>query len=818
MTAVSFAACMALAVGLSSGAAFASTTSSGSGPGPIAVTPYGGFNTVLARAPYVTDLTQTSAVVTWATNPDIHGTLYYGPSGSCTANSIAVVSGMVTQVRVSPNPPTTYPARYDYQSSVPITGLSPSTIYCYEVLGSDATAVDLLPASQPYGTFTTLDPASPSSTASLTFDVFGDFGETANRGPAGDSTANNPTSVNTNQAAINSLIGSSGARFAIAVGDIAYNDGGNYDYGDLEQTGTSVGSPNLTEISDTFGPSYWPLTGGVPMFAVDGNHGQNSNVLTTWPESTTATSSSGKYAMEQYSSVDGINTASYPSDWYAFSSGNVRFYILDGSWTDANLGTAAGSACPYTAGTTNCKTYQVDADAHFLPGDEEYQWLANDLGAHPGGIKLAFFHFPLRSDNATQDSDAYLQQDLEPLLAHNGVSIAFSGHAHDYERNLAAAPNTILSYVTGGGGGVIQPVAGKGCSSWDAYAIGWSYTAGKGSRCGTATAPTSDAQVYHFLKVTVSGTSVTVHPINAAGEEFDTQTYSFMPAVPSTPSSFTAAATSATSVQLTWGASSETGGTITSYQVARNQAPLTSVAGSTTSYLDTTAQPGAVYTYAVTAVDGAGTASQPGTSNTVTTPLLSTGFESGGLAGWSPAVGQVVVQTSVVHTGSYAAGLSGSGGQAYALQNLPGSSPTLFAQGWVDLVSQSTAVTLLGLRTQATSSSPAYQVAQVYLNASGTIKVLNNVTKASYLGNTTLTSGSWHQVTFAVNETAGTMQVWLDGTQVQFGTSAGWSAVVGGQNLGSVPMSNVQLGDDSTGRVYSWYADDLIVSTVQPGT
>ena len=50
--------------------------------------------------------------------------------------------------------------------------------------------------------------------------------------------------------------------------------------------------------------------------------------------------------MEQYSSVDGISTASYPSDWYAFSSGNVRFYILDGSWTDANVGTAAGLGLP----------------------------------------------------------------------------------------------------------------------------------------------------------------------------------------------------------------------------------------------------------------------------------------------------------------------------------------------------------------------------------------------------------------------------------------------------------------------------------------
>jgi hypothetical protein len=782
----------------------------GSGPGPVPTTPYSGFNSALARAPYVTDLTQTSAAVTWATNADIHGTLYYGPLGNCTASSVAVGSGMVTQVRVSPNPLATYPSRLDYQSSVPVTGLTPGTTYCYEVFGSGSPAVDLLPASQPYGTFTTLDPVSTGSAKPLTFDVVGDFGETSDRG------SNTPTSVNTSQAAIDSLIGSSGARFAIGVGDIAYNDGGNYNYGDLEETGTSVGTPNLTEISDIFGPGYWPLTGGIPLFAADGNHGQNSNGLTTWPESATASNAGGAYAMEQYSSTDGIAAASYPSDWYAFSSGNARFYVLDGSWTDANVGTAAGSACPYTAGTTNCKMYQVDADAHFLPGDEEYQWLVSDLQAHPGGVKLAFFHFPLRSDNATQDSDVYLQQDLEPLLARNGVGIAFSGHAHDYERNATAGPNTILSYVTGGGGGLIQPVAGKGCSPWDAYAIGWSYSAGRGSMCGTATAPASDAQVDNFLKITVSGNTVTVDPVNAAGQEFDTQSYTFTPPAPTPPSNVTATASSATSVQLAWGASSETGGAIASYQITRNGTPLTSVSGSATSFLDSTAQPGTAYTYAVTAVDQGGTTSQPGTSNTVTMPLLTTGFESGTLAGWSPVAGAVAVQAGVVHAGSYAAQLSSTGGQAFSLQRLPGSSSTVYAQGWVNVASQSTTMTLFGLRTQATPTSPAYQVAQVYLNASGTIKVLNNVTKASYLANTAVAPGGWHEVTFAVNETAGTMQAWLDGTAVQFGTPTGSSSVLGGQNLGNVAMSNFQLGDDSTGRVYSWYADDLTVSAVQP--
>ena len=871
------------------------------------MTPYSGFNPVLARAPYVTDLTQTSAVINWATNPNIHGSVRYGPPGNCTATVVPVGNGMVSQVRVSPNPTTTYAPRLDYQSSVPINGLSPGTTYCYEVFGSGASAVDLLPPSQPFQTFTTLDPVDVRSTTPLTFAVVGDFGETSNRGAANDPTANNPSSVNTNQAAIQSLMGSSGARFVVSVGDIAYNDGGNYNYGDLAQTGTSVGSPSLTEISNIFGPSYWPLTGGLPLFTAGGNHGQNANLLNTWPEPATALSSSGTYAMQAYGSIDGTNPANYPSAWYAFSTGNVRFYLLDGSWTEANVGTASGTACPYTAGSATCKAYQIDADVHFQPSSVEYQWLSSDLQAHPGGIKLAFFHYPLRSDNATQDSDVYVQQTLEPLLARNGVQIAFSGHAHDYERNLAVGPNTVISYVTGGGGGVISTVAGKGCSSWDAYAIGWTYGTGTGQKCGSAPVPTSDSMVYHFLKITIRGNTVVVDPVNAAGQVFDEQTYTFAMPVPSAPTNVVATATGATSGSLTWAASSEPGGSISGYQITRNQTPLTTVAGSVTSYtdsalqpvttytytvvavdqsgvmsdpgisnaittpampvpsapsnvvatatsatsagltwaassepggsiagyeitrnqtllttvagsatsyVDSALQPGFAYTYGVAAVDQSGVKSDPGISNSITTPLMTTGFEGGTLGGWSPVVGQVTVQTAVTHGGSYAARLTSSGGQTFALQNLPAASPTIYARAWVNLASQSTTVTLLGLRTQTTPTSSAYQVAQVYVNATGTIKVLNNVSKASYLGNATLAPGGWHVVTFAVNESAGTVQVWLDGNPVQFSTPGGWTAVLSGQNLGSVPISNLQLGDDSTSRIYTWYADDIMVSTV----
>ncbi len=796
----------------------------GSGPGPIPTTPYSGFDPTLVRAPYVTDLTQTSAQVTWATTSSTTGSLAYGPTGNCTQNTVAVPS--VTAVTVSPANFT--PVRRDYQSSVTIGSLSPGTAYCYEIFGSGPTS-DLLAPTQPFQTFTTLDPPDIHASTPLTFAVVADFGETSNRGT--DTSRTDPSAVNTNQSAIMSLIGSSNPRFVVGVGDIAYADGSSANYGDLEETGAGVGS---TETSDIFGPSYWPLTGGIPMYAAIGNHGQNTNAgLLTWPErNTTAANPGAVYDMRSYSGVDGITSASYPTGYYAFSSGNVRMYVLDASWNDCtncNFGTATGDKCPDLPNSSNCKGYQVDADAHFAASSPEYTWLAADLHAHPGGIKLAFWHYPLRSDNATADSDVYLQAQqgglLEPLLAQNGVNIVFNGHAHDYERNTTAGPNTVISYVTGGGGGIINPVAGHAgnpCSPWDAYAVGWAYNASiGGSRCGNAPLITSDAQAFNFLEVTVQGTQVTVTPIDAAGETFDQQRYTFTPPVPSAPSNVTAVATSARAVQLSWGASTETGDYVSSYQITRNGSAITTVPAAQTSYTDTGLQPNTAATYTVTAVDAAGNSSPPGTSNQVTTPLFFTDFESENLSGWSRVVGGVTVYSQQTqpsypppHNGSlYAVSLTGANSQSYALQNLPSASTALYAQGFVQASNQTTTATLLGLRTQTA------QVAQVYLSG-GTIKVLDNVSHASYLSSTALPSGSWHQVTLSVNESAGTMQVWVDSLPVQFATPSGRTYVISGQNFGSppAPMSVVQLGDDSTSRTYAWYADDVTVSTVQPFT
>ncbi|MDX6419343.1 MAG: acid phosphatase type 7 [Trebonia sp.] len=538
-----------------------------------------GASIVLTRAPYLTDLTQTSVRVSWATSAQYTGVVQYGPPGNCQANSV---------IATGAGSPVTVGSVTEYQNSVTVSGLSAATSYCYRVTTTGASPVDLL-GTNPSPQFTTLEPQA--GTAPLTFDVLGDWGDTTS---SGDNTTG---ALNQNQAGVDAQIAASGAQFTVSAGDVAYPGGTQTEYGDLNQTGVNV--------SAVFGPSYWAVPGeSIPYYAISGNHGLNSTFITEWPESATTAASGGEYGMYPYPSIDGTAAASYPTSYYAFSSGGVRFYMLDAAWGDTNTGSATGGACG-----SSCAAYQVDHDAHWAQNSPEYTWLQQDLAAHPGGLKFAFFHYPLYSSNATQVSDPYLDHlpgstgSLEQLLQNNGVDLAFNGHAHIYERNVAV-PGGVTNYVTGGGGGSAEPVSK--CASTDAYALGWSYSSSKGSACGSATAPTGDSQVYDFLKVAVNGTTVTVTPVNAAGGIFDPQTYNFVADTtpPSAPGNLAGTAGSTKNV-LTWTAASDNIG-VAAYDVYRNGTYLATVPASVTSYTDKTATSGTGYTYQVAARDLAG--------------------------------------------------------------------------------------------------------------------------------------------------------------------------------------------------------------------
>ena len=451
----------------------------------------GAVGSQLTRYPYLTDLTGNSVEVNWAT--DRSGTAATTTWGAVDGTGGCAPTNTVTAVRTSITVNGVSEYQWAAALSLPVSGA-----YCYRVfLGT----TDLL-GTDPSPTFTTQVPAG--STAPVSFAVLGDWGQVDANG------------ANADQANLMSQIAKSGVNFAVTVGDNGYPSGSQTNYGDLQQSGSG--------ISEIYGPSFWTVPGrSIPMFVATGNHGMTSTTSTAtrsteqvnWPQSMAVSTSDGRYQKDTYCCVNGTSSASYPSSWYAFDAGRARFYVLQADWADSNVGTGT--------------VYSDDYAAHWSPTSPEYQWLAADLVAHPSGLKFAFFHYPLYSDQKAQTSDRYLQgsNSLEGLLATNHVSIAFTGHAHTYERNAPTTPGSFPSYVTGGGGAFLQPVGEAGCSAFDAYAIGWSTTNLKGSRCGSATVPDSAARVFHFLKVTVNGSTVTVTPTDELGRTFDVQTYTF---------------------------------------------------------------------------------------------------------------------------------------------------------------------------------------------------------------------------------------------------------------------------------------------------
>jgi hypothetical protein len=420
------------------------------------------------RAPYFTDATTTSERLNFATNNQSPAPVVtYGSSPGCTGASVNAT--LVAPITVG--------SQSEFQWNAVLAGLSPNTAYCYSVAQGGS---DQLNGSSPG--FTT--PPTPG-TSSYSFAVLGDWG------------AGTP-----DETKVLSTMRSSSAQFVVTVGDNVYNSGTETEYGDASQ-GNVFNTPN------------WPLGQPTPFFAAHGNHGftQNLPYLQNFPQGTVTAASGGRFRQDPYCCLGVMpGSKNYASAWFAFDWGNARFYVLEAAWADGNGG------------------YQGDFQAHWngpVPGcpvcGTELQWLQSDLAAHQSTpLKFAFFHYPLHSDDPNQVSDTYLRgaNHLEGVLANAGVKIAFTGHAHIYERNspqISGKP--MVSYITGTGGASLGTVGS--CSTFDAYAIG-----GGGTSC-RAPKPTSDAQVYGFLLVTVNGTKVTVTPTDENGNPFDVQQYNF---------------------------------------------------------------------------------------------------------------------------------------------------------------------------------------------------------------------------------------------------------------------------------------------------
>lgn len=674
---------------------------------------------LLVRYPYLTDLTATSVQVTWATSNTAGdgaspGFVTWGSVGSaCTGQQTAAA---VSSYSAFGSTYVQHSARIGATAGA--TALSPATSYCYRIwTGTTAPASDLVGTDTTDPMRVTTLPAAVSTPYS--FDVLGDWGETSTV-PGTPSTFNVYQQHLMDQIAA-STQGANPATFAVSAGDIAYADGSQTNYGD----GTSPHRADVLsqpETSNIFDTRYWGKVGGsLPLFATTGNHGRNSTFLTVWPQPVSTVPAAGyptgRYAVSPgntYPPIDGYTqSSSTTDDWYAFTVGGVRFYILDADWTDISPSAypTLGTGCQAQTGGSNCPSYQLERDEHWRTSSAEYQWLTADL-AHDqsargsGALRMAFFHYPLRVDqnNWPTAADVYLQNSaqnpagaassLEKVLADNHVRLAFNGHAHLYERNLAPVGG-ISSYVTGGGGGVLANVITPAkCSTTDAYARGWDMTAKVGSACGvpaTGAGASAPDNVFHFLKVTVNGSDVTVTPTDSLGKTFDVLTYHFADttppsAPPNQPTVSLGAGTNQVSI-TGWGTSLDsTDGAASAYDIYRDGSYLATVAARISSYTDT-APPG-THLWTVRARDLAGNQSGDGPSSAAVTvgdtvpptaPIVSatTGNVGGEIdLSWSGATDNVgVTSYSVLRDGQATPIATGLTSTAFAdTGNAPGSS------------------------------------------------------------------------------------------------------------------------------------------------
>ena len=266
----------------------------------------------------------------------------------------------------------------------------------------------------------------------------------------------------------------SGVRFAVTTGDNGYPSGSQTNYGDLA-------AGRRRRSGAIFGARFWPVPGAsVPLFTASGNHGLSG----------TAHARSDELAAGRRRGELGRSLRQRPlllCQRHDVDELRERLVRLRRGARALLRARRRPGAIPTRAPRASMRTTTRRIST---PGTPEYQWLLADLQSHPSGLKFAFSHYPFYSDDKSQGSDTFLQgpSSLEGLLAQYGVNIAFNGHSHVYERNFPSAPGYPVTYITGGGGGTLEPIGP--CHAFDAYGLGWSPTRLKGTSCGAA--PTAD--------------------------------------------------------------------------------------------------------------------------------------------------------------------------------------------------------------------------------------------------------------------------------------------------------------------------------------
>jgi len=128
----------------------------------------------------------------------------------------------------------------------------------------------------------------------------------------------------------------------------------------------------------------------------------------------------------------------------------------------------------------------------------EIDWLEKELGSSVSPWKIAFFHHPLYSSGRTHGSALETRAILEPLFVKYGMSVAFSGHDHFYER-IKPQKGGIGYWVSGAGGSLRK----------------------NDIRVGSALTAKGFDTDYHFMIVEIAGDELFFQTISRRGATID---------------------------------------------------------------------------------------------------------------------------------------------------------------------------------------------------------------------------------------------------------------------------------------------------------
>ncbi len=325
--------------------------------------------------------------------------------------------------------------------------------------------------------------------------------------------------------------------------------------------------------------------------------------------------------------VAGCVTAAYPSGRY--------FSVF----------TFAAALKPGTASATNTQTVMTTYHNGYVI-DSLY-----DLGPNPGG---SLNDVPTYTSLVSTEANS-MQGWADAAAVPYAYGIPASASAHEYTTCVGTCQpgkdgstgNPMLSYTKAAVAAINAAHAPTdplfiGTDIWD---LGASTTSGT-SMVAPAPAP---ADVWHWLATNLPGSTAT------SGSTPDTSP-------PSQPTGVTVTSTSASSVSLSWTASTDNVG-VTGYDVLNGAAVAVSTSG-TTAVVNGLA-PDTSYTFTVRAKDAAGNTSTPSAPVTGRTAaqasnlLTNPGFETGTFSGWTCTTGTAVA-TGQAATGTYSAALTPS--------------------------------------------------------------------------------------------------------------------------------------------------------------